>query len=176
MAPSTPTPDTSSRSGWSPLEPALDAQAAALLAACESLGSTEAAASAIAEVRHDLSGDLYGWHEGDEVIAVYGLRQAGPSFELLWLAVAPSRRGQRFGLSALVDALRRCGRKPMTVWADDLLKPWFESFGFKVVGRKPLPAGGYRYRLGWYAPRRPDEPGFGAHASGTPLGDPHQAR
>ena len=35
--------------------------------------------------------------------------------------------------------------------------------GFKIVGRKPLPTGGYRYRLGWYAPRRPDEPGFGLH-------------
>jgi GNAT superfamily N-acetyltransferase len=153
----------SSQSGWSALEPALDSQAADLLAACRSLGSAESAASAVTEVRHDLSGELYGWREGETLVAVYGLRQAGASFELLWLAVAPSRRGQRFGRSALVDALRRCGRKPMTVWADESLKSWFEQVGFKVVGRKPLPAGGYRYRLGWYAPRRPDEPGFGAH-------------
>jgi len=169
VAPSTPAPANDSRPGWSPLAPALDSQAALLLAACESLGSTESAATAIAEVRHDLSGELYGWHEGDELLAVYGLRQSGPSFELLWLAVAPSRRGQRYGLSALVDALRRCGRKPMTVWADESLKTWFENVGFKVVGRKPLSTGGYRYRLGWYAPRRPDEPGFGAHTAGTPL-------
>jgi GNAT superfamily N-acetyltransferase len=176
VAPSTPTPVNDSRPGWSPLAPAIDPQAAALLAACGSLGSVESAARAIAEVRHDLSGELYGWREVDELIAVYGLRQAGPSFELLWLAVAPSRRGQRYGLSALVDALRRCGRKPMTVWADESLKPWFENVGFKVVGRKPLPAGGYRYRLGWYAPRRPDEPGFGAHTAGTPLGTAPQPR
>jgi GNAT superfamily N-acetyltransferase len=176
VAQSTPTPIKDNRPAWSPLAPDLEPRAAALLADCGSLGSLETAARAIAEVRHDLTGDLYGWREGDVLIAVYGLRQAGPSFELLWLAVAPSRRGQRYGRSALVDALRRCGRKPMTVWADESLKTWFESVGFKVVGRKPLPAGGYRYRLGWYAPRRPDEPGFGAHTVGTPPGADQQLR
>ena len=62
--------------------------------------------------------------------------------------------------------------KPMTVWANDSLKAWFEHLGFKVVGRKPLPQGGYRYRLGWYAPRRPDEPGFGAHEGTLCAGHP----
>ena len=82
---------------------------------------------------------------------------------LWWLAVAPAWQGQRYGRSALMDALRRCGRSPMTVQADDALVGWYQRVGFKIVGRKPLPTGGYRYRLGWYAPRRPDEPGYGLH-------------
>jgi GNAT superfamily N-acetyltransferase len=154
--------------GWAPLEPVLDQQAASLLAACSMLGSKEAATTAIAALRADTHGDLYGWRDGDELIAVYGLRQAGPSFELLWLAVTPSKQGQRYGRSALVDALRRCGRKPMTVWTNDSHKGWFENIGFKTVGRKQLPAGGFRYRLGWYAPRRPDEAGVGAHGASAP--------
>ena len=95
-----------------------------------------------------LTETIYGWLDGDELIAVYGLRKAGLSYELPWLAVAPSWRGQRYGRSALVDALRRCGRKPMTVEADESGKGWFEGIGFRTVGRRsccgrrvPLPDG-----------------------------------
>ena len=77
-----------------------------------------------------------------------------------WLAVDPAWRGQRYGRSALTDALRRCGRAPMTVEADDGHVGWFQTVGFKIVGRR-VPPGGDRYRLGWYAPRRPDESGYG---------------
>jgi GNAT superfamily N-acetyltransferase len=153
----------SRESGWGPLPPALDATAAGLLADCPSLGSAEAARAAIAALRDDPEGDIYGWLDGDALIAVYGLRKAGLSYELPWLAVAPSWRGQRYGRSALVDALRRCGRKPMTVETDETGKGWFESIGFRAVGRRSAPDGGFRYRLGWYAPRRPQEAGYGAH-------------
>ncbi len=149
--------------GWGPLPPALDAVAAGFLADCPALGSTEAAARAIATLRDDADSDVYGWVEGDALIAVYGLRKVKLSYELSWLAVAPAWRGQRYGRSALVDALRRCGRKPMTVEADEMGKGWYESIGFRTVGRRPATSGGFRYRMGWYAPRLPQEAGYGAH-------------
>ena len=136
-----------------PLPPSLDAAAAGILAACPTLGTVEAAATAIAALRDDPEG------------AVYGLRKAKLSYELPWLAVAPSWRGRRYGRSALVDALRRCGRKPMTLEADESGKGWFEGIGFRTVGRRPAAGGGFRYRMGWYAPRLPQEAGYGAHGS-----------
>lgn len=148
---------------WAPLLAAHNAAAADLLAACPSLGSAAAALAAIAALRADPDAGIYGWVDDGLLIAVYGLRKAGMSYAMPWLAVAPAWRGQRYGRSALVDALRRCGRKPMTVEADESLKGWFEGIGFRAVGRKPQPNGGFRYRLGWYAPRRPDEAGYGAH-------------
>jgi hypothetical protein len=152
-----------SEAGWVALPPARDDEAATILADCPALGSPDSAKAAIAQARAHPDTELLGWIEGDALIAVYGLRRDRLSFALLWLAVREDRRAQRYGRSALVDALRRCGRKPMTVEVDESTKGWFERVGFKTVGRKPQPAGGYRYRLGWYAPRRPDEPGYGAH-------------
>jgi GNAT superfamily N-acetyltransferase len=149
--------------GWAPLPSELDREAAGMLADCPALGSMEAAAVAITTLRDDPDGDVYGWLDGHELIAVYGLRKAGLSYELPWLAVAPSWRGRRYGRSALVDALRRCGRKPMTVEADESGKGWFEAIGFRTVGRRPGASGGFRYRMGWYAPRLPQEAGYGAH-------------
>lgn len=149
--------------GWEPLPPTLDEAAAAFLADCPRLGALEPARAAIADARADLDTEIFGWAEGGELVAVYALRRHKLNFELLWVAVHPHRRAQRFGRSALVDALRRCGRKPMTAEVEESVKGWFERLGFKTVGRKPSPDGGYRYRLAWYAPRRPDEPGYGAH-------------
>lgn len=149
--------------GWAPLPPEFDREAAGMLADCPSLGSVEAAAAAISALRDDPDADIYGWLDGPELIAVYGLRKAGLSYELPWLAIARSWRGQRYGRSALVDALRRCGRKPMTLVADELGKGWFEGIGFRTVGRRPDAGGGFRYRMGWYAPRLPQEAGYGAH-------------
>src|SRR5687768_2938496 len=151
--------------GWGLLPPELDHEAAGMLADCPSLGSAEAAATAIAALREDPEGEVYGWLDGGELIAVYGLRKAGLSYELPWLAVAPSWRGQRYGRSALVDALRRCGRKPMTLETDEIGKGWFEGIGFRTVGRRSDARGGFRYRMGWYAPRLPQEAGYGAHQS-----------
>jgi len=148
--------------GWALLPPALDELAAAMLIDCAALGSLKRARAAIRLVRDDPDAEVYGWTEASELVSVYGLRKNGLSFELMWLAVAPNWRGQRYGRSALVDSLRRCGRKPMTVEVDEEVKGWFERVGFKTVGRKAGPDG-FRYRLGWYAPRRPDEAGYGAH-------------
>lgn len=134
-----------------------------LLAECPSLGSVEAATAGIAELREDADGEVYGWVENGALVAVYGLRKRGLSFELPWLAVDAAWRGKRYGRSALVDALRRCGRKPMTVQAEESLKGWFEGIGFRVVGRRRGADGAMRYRLGWYAPRLPQEAGYGAH-------------
>jgi len=149
--------------GWQPLPPELDEPAARLLADCQSIGDAEGAATAIAALRDDPDGDVYGWVEAETLVAVYSLRKSGLSFELPWLAVDPAWRQKRYGRSALVDALRRCGRKPMTVQADESLKGWFEGIGFRVVGRKRGPDGVMRYRLGWYAPRLPKEAGYGLH-------------
>lgn len=149
--------------GWEALPPGLDGVAARFLADCPLIGDAEGAVAAIAALRGDADGEVYAWVEGETLVAVYGLRKRGLSFELLWLAVDPAWRGKRYGRSALVDALRRCGRKPMTVQADESLKGWFEDIGFRVVGRKRGPDGAMRYRLGWYAPRRPQEAGYGAH-------------
>ena len=149
--------------GWAPLPPAFDREAAGMLADCPALGSAEVAGAAITTLRDDPKGEVYGWLDGDELIAVYGLRKAGLSYELPWLAVAPSWRGQRYGRSALVDALRRCGRKPMTLEADEIDKGWFEAIGFRTVARRPRARGGFRFRMGWYAPRLPQETGYGAH-------------
>ena len=151
--------------GWGPLPPDFDREAAAMLADCPALGSAEAAATAISALRDDPDGDMYGWLDGEELIAVYGLCKAGLSYELPWLAVSPTWRGHRYGRSALVDALRRCGCKPMTVEADESDKGWFEGIGFRTVGRRPAASGGFRYRMGWYAPRLPQEAGCGAHGS-----------
>ena len=153
----------SDTSAWAPLPPEWDEVAARLLADCPTLGSPEAAAAAIDRLRSEPDGQIYGWIEDGELIAVYGLRTARLHNQLPWLAVAPAWRTRRYGRSALVDALRRCGRKPMTVEADETLKGWFEGVGFRTVGRKPVPGGGFRYRLGWYAPRHPGEPGHAAH-------------
>jgi ribosomal protein S18 acetylase RimI-like enzyme len=149
--------------GWEALPHAFDEAAAAILADCPQLETKEAARAAISALRQDASSEVYGWIDGETLVAVYGLRSGGLHFELLWLAVDPEWRARRYGRSALVDALRRCGRKPMTVEVSEGVKGWFERVGFKTVGRKPTAAGDYRYRLGWYAPRRPDEAGFGAH-------------
>jgi GNAT superfamily N-acetyltransferase len=145
------------------LAPELDEAAARLLADCQSLGDAETAADSIVALRENVDSDVYGWVEDGELIAVYGLRKTGLSFELPWLAVDPAWRGKRYGRSALVDALRRCGRKSMTVQTGESLKGWFEGIGFRVVGRKRGTDGAMRYRLGWYAPRLPQEAGYGSH-------------
>ncbi|MFN8591001.1 MAG: GNAT family N-acetyltransferase [Thermomicrobiales bacterium] len=149
--------------GWAALLPEHDAAAARILADCAALASVEGAATALAALRNDPEGELLGWVDNGQVIAVYGLRRGALNYDLLWLAVDPVWRGQRYGRSALVDALRRVGRKPLTVEADEATKGWFQQLGFRIVGRRPLSEGGARYRLGWYAPRRPGEPGHGAH-------------
>ena len=151
------------KAGWDLLPVADRERAAAMLAACPQLGSADAALAAIDDVQGSEGGEVYAWIADSDLIAVYGLRKTGISYSMEWLAVAPAWQGQRYGRSALMDALRRCGRSPMTVQAEDALVGWYQRVGFKIVGRKPLPTGGYRYRLGWYAPRRPDEPGYGLH-------------
>ena len=155
--------EETAKAGWDSLAPADRERAATILAACPQLGSVEAALAAVDALLDDDGGGVYAWVADDDLIAAYGLRKTGISYSLDWLAVAPGWQGQRYGRSALMDALRRCGRSPMTVQADDALVGWYQRVGFKIVGRKPLPGGGYRYRLGWYAPRRPDEPGYGMH-------------
>jgi GNAT superfamily N-acetyltransferase len=150
-------------SGWQALPPQFDPEAATLLAECPALGSPAQAAEALSASRTRTEDEVYGWLEGDQLVAVYGLRRSRLHVELLWLAIAPEYRGKRYGRSALVDALRRCGRKPMTVEADGLHKGWFEAIGFRLVGRRATTDGGFRYRLGWYAPRLPQEAGYGAH-------------
>lgn len=147
-------------SGFQPLDAARDGEAAALLTACRDIGSTERAAALMAEARNDSGGAIYGATEGGELAAVYILRKIELANELTAVAVRVDRRRQGFGRACLQDALRRSGRRPLTVEADDDTLPFYKACGFKLVGRRKRPDGSMRYRLGWHMPglRRPAPP------------------
>jgi GNAT superfamily N-acetyltransferase len=102
---------------------------------------------------------LYGIVKNDSPIAVIALRKASMANEVALLAVAREHRGQGLAKRCLSDVLRRSGRRPLTVEADEQCAEFYKACGFKIVGRRPDPDGGFRYRLGWHAPRpRPTDP------------------
>jgi len=89
----------------------------------------------------------------DEPVAVVAMRKANMANEIALLVVAPDYRRQGLARRCLSDALRRSGRRPLVVEADEACTEFYKSVGFKIVGRRPSPDGGFRYRLGWHAPR-----------------------
>jgi GNAT superfamily N-acetyltransferase len=115
--------------------------------------SEDEARTQIAALRADPSATLYGIIVADAPIAVIAVRKASMANEIALLAVAANHRGQGFAKRLLSDALRRSGRRPLVVEADEACAQFYKARGFKIVGRRPDPTGGFRYRLGWHAPR-----------------------
>ncbi len=118
-------------------------------------------ATTLAAYRADPDADLIGLERDGRLVAWYVLRRVRLMNELPALAVAPDARRQGFGRACLQDALRRSGKRPLVVEADDASRPFFTAVGFKMVGKRKGADGAWRYRLGWHAPR----PGHGGPAA-----------
>ncbi|MFL5759697.1 MAG: GNAT family N-acetyltransferase [Thermomicrobiales bacterium] len=116
-------------------------------------GSVDEARAHIASLRADPSATLSGIEIEGSLAAVIAVRKAGMTNEIALLAVAPDHRQQGLAKRCLRDALRRSGRRPLAVEADEACAEFYKACGFKIVGRRPTPDGGFRYRLGWHAPR-----------------------
>jgi len=141
-----------SPAAFQPLDSARDAEAAAWLGA--------EGAVTLAAFRADPDAELVGLARDGRLVAWYALRRVRLMNELPALAVAPDLRRQGFGRACLQDALRRSGKRPLVVEADEASRPFFVAVGFKMVGKRKGADGAWRYRLGWHAPR----PGQGAAA------------
>jgi GNAT superfamily N-acetyltransferase len=118
----------------------------------EIAGSPEEARNLVAALRADPAVTLYGIVSDSAPVAVIALRKASMANEVALLLVAPDQRGQGLAKRCLSDALRRSGRRPLTVETDEDCAQFYKTCGFKIVGRRPDPGGGFRYRLGWHAP------------------------
>jgi GNAT superfamily N-acetyltransferase len=116
-------------------------------------GSNEEARTLVAALRADPAVTLFGIVKDDTPVAVIALRKASMANEVALLVVAREHRGQGLAKRCLGDVLRRSGRRPLTVEADERCAEFYKACGFKIVGRRPDPDGGFRYRLGWHAPR-----------------------
>jgi ribosomal protein S18 acetylase RimI-like enzyme len=134
------------------LDPALDEQAAEILARCPALGSRERAAVAIAVERNDDGASLFGLIVDGELAGAYIMRKVQLANEINYLAIAPGHERRGHGKMCLYDALLRSGRRPLVVEADDGSVDFFKACGFKLVGKRKGPDGAPRYRLGWHAP------------------------
>jgi GNAT superfamily N-acetyltransferase len=118
----------------------------------EIAGSEEEAQTLVAALRADPSVTIYGIVIDDAPVAVIAIRKASMANGVALLVVSPSHRGRGLAKRCLSDALRRSGRRPLTVEADEACTEFYKACGFKIVGRRPDPGGGFRYRLGWHAP------------------------
>ena len=118
----------------------------------QSVGSEDEAQHLVAALRADPAVTLYGIVKRDEPVAVIAMRKASMANEIALLVVGRDHRGQGLAKRCLSDALRRSGRRPLTVEADEACTEFYKACGFKIVGRRPDPNGGFRYRLGWHAP------------------------
>jgi GNAT superfamily N-acetyltransferase len=125
----------------------------------ETNGSEDEARQLVAALRADPAVTLHGIVKDRAPVAVIAMRKASMANEIALLVVAPEHRGQGLAKRCLSDALRRSGRRPLTVEADEACAKFYKACGFKIVGRRPDPDGGFRYRLGWHAPTpRPTGP------------------
>jgi GNAT superfamily N-acetyltransferase len=119
----------------------------------EIVGSEDEARQLVAALRVDPTVTLYGMVIDGAPVAVIAVRKATMANEVALLAVAPGHRGQGLAKRCLSDALRRSGRRPLVVETDEACAQFYKACGFKIVGRRPDPGGGFRYRLGWHAPK-----------------------
>lgn len=135
-------------------EPAQDTAVARFLAGVLPGASDEGAAAFVAAARTDPSLDLFAAFAGDEPLALYLLRKVGMTTELVLVAASPEV-DPAVGLEAAAvrDAGARVGRRPLTVETTEQAAEWYKGLGFKLVGRRKRPDGGWTYRLGWHAPR-----------------------
>lgn len=135
-----------------PLDPARDAEAAALLAPCAPDGTSGAAAALLADLRATEGAELRGLEVGGELIGVSATRRVGMTFELTWLIVAPGHRRQGHGKELLIEALVRAGRRPTVTEVREADLPFYKATRFKPVSRRQQPDGSVRFRLGWHPP------------------------
>lgn len=131
--------------------------AAAILAASTGEGTLAAGHEQLKAAQIDAAASMYGLTIEGDLVAVYTLRQVHLAMEVTSLAVAPEHRRRGYGKRALADALRRAGRLPLVAETGDDALGFYKRCGFKPVGRRKLPNGVVRYRLGAHAPR-PDQP------------------
>ena len=96
---------------------------------------------------------IYGLTVDNQLVAVYTLRRVDLAMEITTLAVTQGHRRRGYGRRALADALRRAGRLPLIAETDEDALGFYKACGFKVIGRRKLPNGVIRYRLGAHGPR-----------------------
>lgn len=142
-----------------PMTPAQRGDVARVLAAATGANTPEAGEAAIALAEAGGTDRVIVGTIDGAVIGAYTLVRDGFANELKHIAVIPEQRTRGFGRVMIYDALRRCGRRPLTVETDDDALGFYKAVGFKMVGRRKHPSGAFRYRLGWHAP------------SATPSGD-----
>lgn len=135
------------------LSPARDQAAGVILAACTLAGTPEQGRLVLAQARNDPESAVYGMTMGEELVAVYVTRKDGLIIELTYLAVAEGHRRKRYGRACVMDVLRRVGKRPLVVETDEETLGFFQSAGFKLVGRRRRSDGAVRFRLGLHAPR-----------------------
>lgn len=135
------------------LDPALDEDAAAILAATTGAKTTQRGREVLAGLRADDAVELYGMFVDKALVAVLSLRRDAMANEVTHLAVKDGERHKGFGRAFLQDALRRSGKRPLVVETDEAAVGFYKTCGFKIVGRRKHPSGMLRYRLGWHAPR-----------------------
>ena len=135
-----------------PLDPARDAEAAALLAPCVPDGTAKAAAALLADLRATEGGELRGLEVDGALLGVSGTRRVGMTFELTFLVVAPEHRRQGHGKELLIEALVRAGRRPTVTEVREEDLPFYQATRFKPVSRRKQPDGSFRFRLGWHPP------------------------
>jgi ribosomal protein S18 acetylase RimI-like enzyme len=146
--------DPAARAAIRTLDPALDEEAAAILAAATGAGTVQHGREVLAALRRNEAVELYGLFVGEELVAIYTLRRDTPANEITHLAVKEGERRKGYGRACLQDALRRSGSRPLTVETDEDAVAFYKTCGFKIIGRRKHPSGTLRYRLGWHAPAR----------------------
>lgn len=140
-----------------PLDAKGDAAATQLLAEATDENTADAAQTVIDRAREAGIDRVIGGWLNDELIGAYTIERDGMANQVTLIAVAPDFRRKGFGKTMLLDALRRSGRRPLIAEAHDVALQFFKKSGFKMVGRRKQPSGEFRYRVGWHAPRTPDD-------------------
>ena len=126
--------------------------AAAILAAATGEGTQVAALEKIAVFSDEAKIAIYGGILEHRLVAAYILKRDGMANEVALIAVSPEHRKRGIGRILLQDALRRSGKRPLVAETDDETLGFYKACGFKLVGRRKHPSGGFRYRVGWHAP------------------------
>lgn len=144
-----------------PLAPGHDAVAARILASCAPDRSAEGGQQILAAVRADPHCEIYGVFAGNELAAVCVLKTIPFARELAYLVVRENYQGRGIGRACLADAVRRSGRRPLTVEATEETRGFYQAHGFRLIGKRRGADGSVRYRLGWHAPRPQPAPGKG---------------
>lgn len=146
------------RQGFIPLEPAFEAQAAAMLAEWGRFHGYADGEAFLRATQADDAADIRCVTVNDTLAILIITRQVKLMDELLALVVDPAYRGHELGKLALMDAVQRTGRRPLVVECPEAMRPYFLKQGFRMVGKRKGPDGTFRIRMGAHAPRPEGEP------------------